>query len=80
MFIVMFLNIVQSNVHSIYNSALTVSFTPVLQNQEKQHSPPPSKRLGAATRSLRVVLVSDCVFQFESIFVGSVIADLLGSK
>ena len=25
-------------------------------------------------------LVSDCVFQFESIFVGSVIADLLGSK
>ena len=34
-FIVMFLNKVQLNVHSIYNSALTVIFTPVLQNQEK---------------------------------------------
>ena len=31
----MFLNIVQSNLHSIYNSALTAIFTPVLQNQEK---------------------------------------------
>ena len=34
-FIAMFLNIVQSNLHSIYNSALTVIFTPVLQNKEK---------------------------------------------
>ena len=34
-FIAMFLNIIQSYVHSIYNSALTVIFTPVLQNQEK---------------------------------------------
>ena len=41
----MFLNIVQSYLHSIYNSALTVIFTPMLQNQEK--------RLGAATKEFK---------------------------
>ena len=47
----MFLNIVQSNLHSIYNSALTVIFTPVLQNQDKKHFSP--KRLGAATKEFK---------------------------
>ena len=42
----MFHNIVQSNLHSIYNSALTVIFTPVLQNQEP-------KRLGAVTKMFK---------------------------
>ena len=50
----MFLNIVQSNLHSIYNSALTVIFTtPVLQKQEKKHF---SQEIGGLLqRSLRVV-------------------------
>ena len=65
----MFLNIVQSNLHSIhvYNSALTVIFTPVLQNQDKKHFSP--KRLGAATKEFkcREIWFQDCVFQFESI-------------
>ena len=66
----MFLNIVLSNLHSIYNAALTVMFTTVLQKRSSTFP----KRLGAATKEFKG---RECVFQFESLFVDSVTADLL---
>ena len=47
----MFLHIVQSNLHSIYNSALTVTFTPVLQNQGEVALFP--KNFWAATKEFK---------------------------
>ena len=69
---------VQSNLHSIYNSALTV-ISCVTESREVSLFP---RDLGLQQRSLRVVNFSFRMrfFQFESFFVGSVIADLLKSK
>ena len=65
--------------YSLYNSALTVILLPCYKIRRSSSFP---KRLGAATKEFkaREVWFQIPFFQFESIFVGSVIADLLGSK
>ena len=75
----MYLNIVQSNLHNIYNSALTVIILPCYRIKRSSTFP---KRLGAATMEFkgREFCFQIAFLQFESIFVGSVIADLVGSK
>ena len=75
----MFLNKVQSNLHNIYISALTVILLPCYRIKGSSTFP---TRLGAATKEFkgREVWFQIRFFQFKSIFVGSVIADLLGSK
>ena len=46
----MYLNIVQSNLHSIYKSALTVMFIPCYRIKRSSTFP---KRLGAATKKFK---------------------------
>ena len=76
----MFLNIVQSNLHSINNSALTVILLTCYRIKRSSTFP---QEIGSCTKEFkgREFWIQIAFFQFESIiFVGSVIADLLGSK